>query len=81
MGFNTVRNAIVSVAVIEAFSGKDVCEGFDITEFWEHSVAVAVTGRHLAEKTRLSTPDEAFLAGILHDVGKVVLTQYFKEPL
>lgn len=79
LGFNTVRNAIVSIAVINAFSGKDVFEEFDITDFWKHSVATAVTGRHLAERNRFSPPDQAFVAGILHDVGKVVLAQYFKE--
>ncbi len=79
LGFNTIRNAIVSVAVINAFSGKDIFEQFDITDFWKHSVATAVTGRHLAEKTRFAPPDQAFVAGILHDVGKVVLAQYFKE--
>ncbi|MDY6951779.1 MAG: HDOD domain-containing protein [Thermodesulfobacteriota bacterium] len=79
LGFSTIRNAVVSVSVIEALSGRDVVEEFDITDFWKHAVAVAVTGRHLAEKTRLTTPDEAFVAGILHDVGKVLLAQYFKD--
>lgn len=79
LGFNTVRNAVVSVSIMDAFSGKDAFEGFEITEFWKHSVAVAVTSRHLAEKTRLITPDECFVAGLLHDVGKVVLAQYFRE--
>ncbi|MDY6837653.1 MAG: HDOD domain-containing protein [Thermodesulfobacteriota bacterium] len=78
LGFNTVRNAVVAISVIDALSGKDPLEGFDITDFWRHSVAVAVTGRNLAEKTRLTTPDEAFVAGILHDLGKVLLAQYFK---
>ncbi len=79
LGFNTVRNAVVSVSIIDAFSGKGAFEEFDITAFWKHSVAVAVTSRYLADRTRLVTPDEAFVAGILHDVGKVVLAQYFKE--
>ena len=79
LGFNTVRNAVVSVSIIEAFSGKDATEDFDITHFWKHSIAVAVTGRNLAEDTRLASPDEAFVAGILHDVGKLVLAQYFKD--
>jgi len=79
LGFNTVRNAVVSVSIMDTFSGKDAFEGFEITEFWKHSVAVAVTSRHLAEKTRLITPDECFVAGLLHDVGKVVLAQYFRE--
>lgn len=79
LGFNTVRNAVVSVSIIDAFSGKASAREFDITAFWKHSVAVAVTSRYLADRTRLVTPDEAFVAGILHDVGKVVLAQYFKE--
>jgi putative nucleotidyltransferase with HDIG domain len=79
LGFNTVRNAVVSVSIIEAFSRKGSTENFDITHFWKHSIAVAVTGRNLAEDTRLASPDEAFVAGILHDMGKVVLVQYFKD--
>ena len=79
LGFNTVRNAVVSASIVNTFSGKDVFEGFDIRDFWKHSVAVAVTSRHLAEQTRLATPDDSFVAGLLHDVGKVVLAQFFKE--
>jgi putative nucleotidyltransferase with HDIG domain len=79
LGFNTVRNAVVSVAVIDAFSDKECSEGFSLLEFWQHSLAVAVTGRHLATRSRLIIPDEAFVAGILHDIGKLVLTQYFED--
>jgi len=79
LGFNTLRNAVVSVSIIDAFSGKEAAEGFDLMDFWKHSVAVAMTSKHLAEKTRLVAPDEAFVAGVLHDVGKVVLAQYFKD--
>ena len=48
LGFSTVRNAVVSIAVVDAFSGKEALEDFDISDFWKHSVAVAVTGRHMA---------------------------------
>ena len=79
LGFSTIRNAIVSIGVMDAFAGKEPFDGFDMTRFWKHALAVAVTGRNLAEKSRLALPDETFVAGILHDVGKVVLAQYFKE--
>ncbi|MBE9547516.1 MAG: HDOD domain-containing protein, partial [Proteobacteria bacterium] len=79
LGFSTVRNAVISVSVIGAFSKKGKFEGFDIRDFWVHSVAVAVTSRHLSEKSRLVMPDEAFVAGLLHDVGKVILAQYFSD--
>lgn len=79
LGFNTVRNAVVSASIIDAFSVKEVLDGFDITDFWRHSVAAAVTSRYLAEKTRLHPPDDCFIGGLLHDIGKVVLAQHFQD--
>ncbi len=79
LGFNTVRNAVVSVSIIDAFSSKEVFNGFDITEFWKHSVAVAVTSKYLAEKTKTHSADDCFIGGLLHDMGKVVLLQHFKD--
>jgi len=79
LGFNTIRNAVVSVSIIDAFSSKEIFDGFDITEFWKHSVAVAVTSKYLAEKTKICSTDDCFIGGLLHDMGKVVLIQYFKE--
>ncbi|TSA55886.1 MAG: HDOD domain-containing protein [Planctomycetaceae bacterium] len=79
LGFNTVRNAIISIAIIDSLSFKESIEGFDIQDFWRHSVAVAVVSRVLAEKTRLSIPDEAFVGGLLHDMGKVILARYFTD--
>ena len=79
LGFNTIRNAVVSVSIIKTFSGEKTFEGFEITDFWGHSIAVAVTSRYLAEQTRLDSPDDCFVSGLLHDIGKVILSQYFTE--
>ncbi len=79
LGFNTVRNALLSLSIIDVFSGKAKLEGFDITDFWRHSIAVAVTSTHLAEKSRLHSPEEAFTAGLLHDMGQIVLYQVFQD--
>ncbi len=79
LGFNTVRNSVISVSIIKAFSDKNDLEGFDITEFWKHSIAVAVTSKRLAEKCRVEAPDNCFVAGLLHDIGKLVLSQYFED--
>ncbi len=80
LGLKTIHNAVLSVSLIESFKGKDNHEEFDISEFWHHSIAVAVTSKHLGEKTLLELPDECFVAGLLHDIGKVVLAQYFRAP-
>ena len=79
LGFNTVRNAILSVSVIEAFARPDKLADFKQDGLWRHSVAVAVVSRKLAELTRVEEPGNCFVGGLLHDVGKVILSQYFKE--
>jgi len=79
LGFNNVRNALVSVSIIKVFSEKNVFEGFEIKNFWRHSVAVAVTSKYLSEQSRLDSPDDCFVAGLLHDIGKLVLSLYFTE--
>jgi len=79
LGFNAVRNAIVSVSVIEAFAKKIKLKDFDITDFWKHSLAVAVTSKSISYKTRINSPDNCFVGGLLHDVGKVIMAQYFQD--
>ena len=79
LGFNSVRNVIISVSIIDAFSGKKTSDDFDIKAFWSHSVAVAMTSKYLAGETRLLAPEDAFTGGLLHDIGKVVLALYFQE--
>jgi putative nucleotidyltransferase with HDIG domain len=79
LGFNTVRNAVISISVIDALSMKDYPKCIDIREFWKHSVAVAVTSKRLAERTRLWPPDDCFIGGLLHDMGKIILAQFFRD--
>jgi putative nucleotidyltransferase with HDIG domain len=79
LGFNTIRNAVVSISIIKSFSIKESLDGFEITDFWKHSLAVAVTSKFLAEKTGIHSADDCFVAGLLHDMGKIVLLQHFKD--
>ena len=79
LGFNTVKNAIVSVSILDVFAIKAKFPGFDVKNFWGHSIAVAVICKHLAGKSRLAAPEDAFIAGLLHDMGKLILLQHFKE--
>jgi putative nucleotidyltransferase with HDIG domain len=80
LGYNAVRNAIVSLSVIDSFSSNRVAlMDFDITEFWKHSLAVAVTSKNIAQLSRKESPDNCFVGGLLHDIGKVILAQYFHD--
>ncbi len=79
LGFNAVRNAIVSVSVINALPKTLLFQDFEMIEFWKHSLAVAVTSKNIAQKAGIESPDNCFVGGLLHDVGKVIMAQYFKD--
>jgi putative nucleotidyltransferase with HDIG domain len=79
LGFNTIRNAVLSVSIINAFKEEKPLEGLNMQEFWRHSVAVAVSAKQLAKTTGMVSPDDSFVAGLLHDVGKVVLFHFFRD--
>lgn len=80
LGFETVKNLGLSVSVLERFSGPESsgrADEFDRQKFWEHSIACGVAAKLLAAKLRYRMPGEAFAAGILHDIGRLILSQYF----
>ncbi len=55
--------------------------GYDLPagELWRHSLAVSVAARGLAGELKIQAADEIFTAGLLHDVGKLVLGQFVQE--
>ena len=77
LGFKQVRQVAVGASLINAFKGPKggPNEPFNLDLFWGHSVAVAVAGEALAKKTRMGRPEDAFTAGILHDIGRLVMRQ------
>ena len=79
LGFNAVRNAIISVSVINALPKTLLFQDFEMIDFWKHSLSVAVTSKSIAQKSGLDSPDNCFVGGLLHDVGKVIMAQYFTE--
>ncbi|MGH2569701.1 MAG: HDOD domain-containing protein, partial [bacterium] len=75
LGFRSVRNVVVNAGVVGIFRRRT----FDVhhrRRLWDHSVACAVTARLLAEREGWAAKEEAFTAGLLHDIGKVVIDQY-----
>lgn len=71
LGFQTTRNLITAAAITGCFpSGR--CEGFHDKAFWRHSIATAACARALARRMRFNQ-DIAFTAGLLHDIGRLVL--------
>lgn len=81
LGFNAVKEMGLSLSVFDVFKKTPSAGYFDVTLFWEHSVGCGVASRMLARAYRAPFAGEAFVAGLLHDVGKVILKQYFDAEL
>ena len=80
LGFNTVRSLALSISILEHFNGESKSKYFDPGRFWEHCMGVAVIARMLAEKRgRKFNPEEAYIGGLLHDLGIVILDQFFHD--
>jgi HD-like signal output (HDOD) protein len=77
LGFNAVKEMGLSLSVFDVFKKTPSNAYFDVTLFWEHSVGCGVAARMLARTYKPALAGEAFVAGLLHDVGKVILKQYF----
>ncbi|HEY0488557.1 MAG TPA: HDOD domain-containing protein [Telluria sp.] len=74
LGFDTVRALVTAGAIVHALPGTGA--NLDLAQFWCHSMATAVCARNLARRTRLNQ-EYAFLSGLLHDIGRLVLATRF----
>jgi putative nucleotidyltransferase with HDIG domain len=77
LGFDTVRSIVLAATVFETLSDGDVVSSFDREQFWLHVGAAAAAARRVAKSLRVADPEAAFVGGLLHDVGKVVLDRFF----
>ena len=79
LGLNAVKNIAIAASLHKTFQAERIGPDFDTRELWTHSIAVATGARMLAKKAQLDSPDEAFLAGLIHDVGILVEMQACRE--
>lgn len=78
LGFQAVRSAALAISVFEYF-GEEDSQKIDMAKFWEHSIAVGTICKVLAEAARINQQEEAFIVGLLHDVGKLIEKRHFPE--
>lgn len=81
LGANSVKNMAVTAAVHQIFNGAQfsTLKYFNIHSFWYHSLKCATLARRLAEHTSAANPDDAYLGGLLHDLGKLLLVSAFPD--
>jgi len=79
IGLETLKNLVLSVSVIDRFSRYQHAMPFDVYLFWEHAIGTAVASRMLAKDEHYQISGEVFAAGLLHDLGKYIMSLYFKD--
>ena len=81
IGFREIRQISLAVKMIDEYRGRGEKGGLDRMLFWKHSLACGVLARELATTSGADSDrvEEAFLAGLLHDVGKAILDDYFHK--
>jgi len=77
LGFQTTRNLITAAAVTGCFA-ESKCPGFDHKAFWRHSIGTAACAKVIARRMKFNQ-DYAFTAGLLHDIGRLVLLTAYPE--
>ncbi|MFH1679926.1 MAG: HDOD domain-containing protein [Candidatus Eisenbacteria bacterium] len=76
VGTNGLQKLVLGMSVVDLFpDGEQKEGGLDRIAFWAHSLATAVIARRLAEAIHYPDPEEAFVAGLLHDLGKPMLEE------
>lgn len=79
LGINNVKNLALSFTILDSFKGQRTGQSFSADEFWTHSLGVGVVAKSLAviKAVPSSAREEFFIAGLLHDLGKLPLQSQF----
>ncbi|HVW01312.1 MAG TPA: HDOD domain-containing protein [Planctomycetaceae bacterium] len=76
LGFSAVKNLAITASVAQMFKSDQVINTYSRPGLWKHMIAVGVSARLIASRSGLPQFDEAYMCGLLHDVGFVLLDQH-----
>ncbi|ADL55009.1 diguanylate cyclase [Gallionella capsiferriformans] len=77
-GIKSVRQLALSLSLVADFRSGACC-GFDYQKFWAHSVCTGIAAQQIAAKMHVGVADEAFLLGLLSQIGRLALSTLFAE--
>jgi len=80
LGFNEVRNLALTAYMAQLFKDTAGHGPYTRRGLWNHMVGSGMVARLLAQTCDAIPPQEAYLAGLLHDVGLILIDQYLHEP-
>lgn len=82
LGFNQVRNLALSSFIFDSFAClRDKASPFDISGFWRHSIGTAFLAACFAREIDSRLEEDAFICGLVHDLGKFIMAQNAPEHI
>lgn len=78
LGMTSIRNLAIAILTIDHFDGV-LPGGLVPQHFWEHSLATAFVAEDLASAIHRPDADQLFLAGLLHDIGRMVIDDLYPD--
>jgi len=77
LGFRSVKSLVLSTAIHSVFDDEGTSPAFDLRRFWQHCVETAGIAQLLASRIGHQPQEEAFVAGLLHDLGLLIMARAF----
>jgi len=81
LGLNAVKNIAIAASLAKLFRGGDLTPTFSARDLWTHCNITAAAAKIVANNLKLGLSDEAFLAGLVHDIGIMVEMQCDRNKL
>lgn len=81
LGLNAVKNIAIAASLAKLFRGGDLTSTFSAKDLWTHCNVTAAGAKIIANTMKLGLSDEAFLAGLIHDIGIMVEMQADRAKL
>ena len=79
LGFANVRNILVGLSVIRSFDPLFAGAPYTREDFWVHSISTGLLASRLTKSAANLSSSTVFIAGLLHDIGKLVLDRHLRE--
>lgn len=79
LGFDAIRHLLLSTSIFHLFSSPNGDARFHLDAFWDHSLGCALAAKVIGSRMRYEQVEELFVAGLLHDIGKIIEVLYFPD--
>ncbi len=81
IGFKVLKTIIFTIVSKSSFSGAIEGYGLADGELWKNSISCAFYAKHIAKLVDYEDPDQAYTAGLVRDIGKLILHKHVKQDL